>query len=116
MLRMKISDLEKSRLTTAIGIVFDYDERWLEFFYSHTNGELRLSPDKLVSEARCFSHGEQVLLKVALDLFTNGHRASISEILDTLDWENLLRVLLGMMVMRDVSAEDLACVGSCYEG
>lgn len=110
------TDLERSRLNQAIGLVFGYDERWLDFFYSHKDGELRSEPDELISESRCFSRGEQILIKVALDLWMDGHRASISEIVNALDWTNLNRVLLAIMKIRDISAEDLVDVGSQYEG
>lgn len=110
------SDLEKSRLNTAIGILFNYDERWLDFFYSHKGGGLRCEPTELIAEASCFSRGEQIMIKVALDLWTNDHRASISEIIEYLDWINLNRVLLAIMTMRDITVEDLADAGSRYEG
>ena len=110
------SDLQKSRLDTAIGILFDYDERWINFFYSHKGGELRRGPHELIAEASCFSRGEQIMIKVALDLWTDDCRASISEIIEYLDWINLNRVLLAIMTMRDVAIEDLVDAGSRYEG
>jgi hypothetical protein len=109
------SDLERSRLSQAIGLVFDFDERWLEFFYSHKGGELRCEPADLLAEVGCFSRGEQVMIKVALDLWTDGNRASVSEIVGNLDWTNLNRVLLAIMTMRDVTIEDLADASSQYE-
>lgn len=110
------SDLEQSRLCTAIGIVFGFEERWLEFFYSHKIGELRASPQDLLTEARCFSRGEQIMIKVALDFWTDGHHASVSEMINSLDWESLSRVLLAIMTIRDVTAQDIIEIGSRYEG
>lgn len=110
------SDLEKSRLNTAIGILFDYDERWIHFLYSHKGSSLRCEPAELIAEARGFSRGEQIIIKVALDLWTNDHRTSISEIVEHLDWANLIRVLLAIMMVRDISTEDLADAGFRYEG
>ncbi len=103
-----MSDLEKSRLNHAIGIIFNFDERWIHFFYSHKGGNLRCEPETLIAESMCFSRGEQIMVKVALDLWTDGDRASLSEIINFLDWENLNRVLLAIMTMRDVTPEDLA--------
>lgn len=109
------SDLEQSHLTQAIGIIFDYDERWLEFFYSHKGGGLRCEPEILIAESACFSRGEQIIIKVALDLWTEGQRANLSEILNCLDWAHLNRVLLAIMKMRDVTPEDLFDFRAQYE-
>lgn len=108
------SDLEKSRLITAIGIIFNHDERWLDFFYSHKGGDLRCAPDELIAESRCFSRGEQIMIKVALDLWTGGNHVGISQIIDHLDWTNVIRVLVALMMMRDITAEDLIDVGCLY--
>lgn len=109
------SGLEKSRLNQAIGIIFDYDEHWLEFFYAHKGGGLRCEPEILIAESGCFSRGERLMIKVALDLWTEGNQASISEIMNSLDWQNLNRVLLAIMTLRDVSPEDLADARDRYE-
>ncbi len=109
------TDLERNRVCHAIGIIFDYDERWLEFFYSHKGGGLRADPEELIAESRCFSSGEKVMIKVALDLWADSHQASLSEIINSLDWANLNRVLLAIMTMRDVTVDDLTEFGSSYE-
>ena len=110
------SCLSQSLLNQAIGILFDYDERWFEFFYSHKGGSLRLEPDELLRESRCFSRGEQVMIRIALDFWSDGRYAGLSEIVDELDWVNLTRVLIAIMKVRDVSTEDLIELGSRYEG
>lgn len=109
-----ISDLEKGRLNTAIGIIFNYDERWLDFLYSHKDGDLRCPPDELMAEASCFSRGEQIMIKVALDLWVGGNYVCISQLIEHLDWTNLTRVLVAIMTMRDISANDLIEIGSIY--
>ncbi len=112
---LKTSCLENTKLITAIGLIFSFDEHWLNFFYSHKNGRLRLEPAEMLMEARCLSSGEQIMIKVALDLWTHGNYASLSSIAETLDWEKLTRVLLAIMTLRDISIDDLVEIKSIYE-
>lgn len=109
------SCLWQSSLHSAIGILFSNDEHWLDFFYFHKGGGLRLEPQELIAESRCFSRGEQLMIRVALDLWTDGSYVSLAEILNTLDFENLNRVLLAIMTVRDVSIEDIVDVDCHYE-
>lgn len=105
------SPLEQSLINKAIGILFQFDERWFGFFYSHKGGGLRLCPEELIEESHCFGRGEQLLVRVALDLWTEGTRVSISEILSVADYETLNRILLAIMAAREVSIEDLSGAG-----
>lgn len=109
------SCLENTKLITAVGLIFSFDEHWLNFFYSHQNAGLRLGPEEMLMEARCFSSGEQIMIRVALDLWTHGSYASLSSVAETLDWENLTRVLLAIMTLRDISIDDLLEIKAIYE-
>lgn len=108
------SDLEQCVLSRAIGIIFNNDERWLDFFYSHKGGDLRLAPEELIQEARCFSRGEQILIRVALELWSGANYVGISQIVEHLDWTNLTRVLVAIMTLRDITANELIEIGHLY--
>ncbi len=115
MLKKKRTALELSVLVSAIGIIFNYDEHWLEFFYSHKSGELRLSPEDLLLEAVCYSGSEQVLIKAALDLWTGEAYTNLAEIIEGLDSEDFQRVMLAILAVREISIEDLDEMRLRYE-
>lgn len=110
-----MSDLKQSRLCRAIGLIFDYDEHWLNFFFSHKRAELRESPAEMIKEACCYSHGEQIKIRVALDLWTMQNHVSIAEIVETLDFDNLCRVVLAIIMIREISVCNLEELQSQYE-
>lgn len=109
------SDLEQSLLSSAIGLIFDFDEHWLNFFFSHKRVELRAPPHELIQEAGCFSHGEQIKIRAALDLWTGQGHVSIAELVEVLDFENLLRVILAILAVREITICDLDDLRSRYE-
>lgn len=107
MWKKETSSLGQSLLSNAVGLIFNYDEHWLTFLYSHKNGEMRASPHELIKDACCYSHGEQIKIRVALDLLTGHGHVTIAELVDVLDFENLLRVILAIMMVRDIAPCDL---------
>lgn len=106
-MKHNLSPLQQSLLNNAIGILFQFDEWWFGFFYSHKGGGLRLCPEELIEESHCFSRSEQLLVRVALDLWADENRVSISEILRVADYETFNRILLAIMAARELSITGL---------
>ena len=111
----QMSQLEINLRARAVAIVFNFEERWLEFFFSHKVCELRLSPGDLLREANCFNRSERILVKVALDLWTGRRYVSIGEVVEVLDFDNFVRVILAAITLREVGLEDLDDMRSRYE-
>ncbi|MGK5086132.1 hypothetical protein WDW86_01105 [Bdellovibrionota bacterium FG-2] len=101
------SCLFPSHRISAIGKVFNWDERWSYFFFSPKNPQLRLPPEQLLSEAACFSHEERILIQIALDLWCEQGNAKISDCLEILDDDAFLRVISALVAFRELTLEDL---------
>ncbi len=111
----EISVLERSLLTTAIGTIFNNETQWMEFLFSHKAPELRLPPEDLIGEAACFSRGEQIKIRVALDLWTGLGNASIADVVEGLDYNSFLCVVRSILILREVCLGDLEDFRSRYE-
>lgn len=85
----------------AIRIVFAKYPELLKFLFDQNKPELRKPPAQIIKEARGFSSGQYVLIKVAIDIW-NGSTcyAKINEILYTLDPDNFSNVILALTKLR----------------
>ncbi len=114
-MKKKRTDLELSVVRSAIGIIFNHDEYWLGFFYSHKHCELRLSHQELLAEALCYSPSQQVMIKTALDLWTECGYTNLIELIKDLDHEDLMRAMLALLAVREITLQDLDDMRLSYE-
>jgi hypothetical protein len=91
----------------AITTVFGGDEHWHQFLFSHKKPELRLTPEELLAESLGFSHGERILIQVALDLWSEQGKARLTDLLEVLDEDAFLRVIAALLQFRELTLEDL---------
>jgi len=101
------SCLFQSLQIRAISKLFGNDEYWLYFFFAPNKPELRLPPAEILAEAACFSHGERVLVQIALEIWCEQGDAKIGDLLDILDEESFLRCLGAFLDYRELSVRDL---------
>lgn len=80
--------------------LFDSNEHLMEFFFDPEKPRLKKRAGILKEDAWCFSHGEQILIRTALEFWSGSGHVFIWELLETLDDENLKRVLRGMAELR----------------
>jgi hypothetical protein len=78
----------------------------LEYLFDHKKAELKAPASVLIKEAGAFSHGEQVLIKAAIDLWNSEGQCYFREIIDVLDYKNMLNFLNATCQVRDIN-EDL---------
>jgi len=71
----------------------------IDFMFHPTRAALRAEPKTLHREARCFSSGEQILVRVAIDLWGNLDHVKLSE-LGRLDSSNFQRVIAAFSRIR----------------
>ena len=97
----------------AIHALFGSDERLLQFLFHHKMAELRAEPIELIEQARAFSHGEFLLVQVAIDLWCDQGGSRLSELLSTLDDSILMRLMRAIAIMRGwlEVEEALECCG-----
>lgn len=81
------------RLFLLIEQIFSNHPQLLEFFFDKSQPRIRFEPLDMIKEAGCFSSGEQVLIRVALDMWSCSGNAKVWQLLETLDHENFSNVL-----------------------
>ena len=101
------SCLFPSLRSSAIERIFAGDEHWNQFLFSHKNPELRLPPEDLLAESVCFSHGERILIQVALDLWSEQGKTRLTDLIEVLDEEAFLRVIAALLHFRELAMDDL---------
>lgn len=88
-------------------MIFSGDEHWNQFLFSHKKPELRLPPEELLEEAACFSHGEQILIQVALDIWGEQGKTRLTDLIEILDEDAFLRVIAALLHFRELTVDDL---------
>ena len=88
------------RLFLAISQVFNKHPYLLEFLFDSHEPRLRLIPDELLGESAYLSAGEDLLVRVALDLWSGSGHAHVWELIEILDDGNLLNVVRALRFLR----------------
>jgi hypothetical protein len=76
----------------------------VDFLFRSDKPELHSSPDVLRKAAKGFSTGERILIRVALDIWSDSGDAKISD-LDHLDPDSFKNVLLGLFISHGFSTK-----------
>ena len=93
------------RLAEVMNLIFKNHPEKLEFLFHPTSPELRDRPELLLQESRAFSGGEQILIRVGLDLWTGQVEVKLWDIIQRLDQSNYQNVLLGLRLLRPFDPE-----------
>lgn len=104
---LSASCLYPSLRINAIGAHFDWNEHWMHFLFSHKAQELGAAPAELLSQSASFSHGEQLMVRIALDIWSSQGKAQVSNLLDVLDDDTFLRMISSLLHFRELSRDDL---------
>ncbi|MBX9767152.1 MAG: hypothetical protein K2X47_07770 [Bdellovibrionales bacterium] len=84
----------------AISLLFRSHPELLDFLFDKRRARLRLSPVEMLDGLRGFSGGEQVLIRVAMDLWSGCGNTKLSRMLETLDDESLNNVLNVLRILK----------------
>ncbi|MBP7859964.1 hypothetical protein KA001_03340 [Patescibacteria group bacterium] len=84
----------------AIKIVFGNHKYLLEEFFDSKKPALRHPPDVLLKRMQSGSRGEFILIKVALDIWSESGGASVNDILNHLDDDNFHNICLAFSKLR----------------
>jgi len=98
-----ITGLQLNAKIAAIHWLLSNDERFIEFLFSHKKPELRAPSDELLSEARCFSRGEQLLIQVAIDFWSREGDAKLSDLLDAWDDDRWRAFIDGVIRLKELA-------------
>lgn len=89
------------RMIGAIQVVFKNHQNLSRFFFEDSMKKIRFRPDEMRFRARDLSSGEQVLIRIGLDIWSASGDAKIWEVLEILDKQNFLTVLRGLLMIKD---------------
>ena len=78
----------------------------LDYLFHPYRAKLNAAPKVIIKDAASFSHGEQLLIKAAIDLWSYDGKASLGEVITSLDYNNMLNLLNALCYARDIN-EDL---------
>lgn len=86
----KDADPSAKQLFQAIATIFERDERLMSFFFEKERPRMRMRAGLLREEAWRLSEEEQLLIRVALDIWSGSGHVQIWELLEEWDqaqWE-----------------------------
>ena len=100
MFRWENATKTDARLLKCISQVFAKHPYLLKFLFEPDRPRLRLIAEDLLTESRDMSSGEDLLVRVALDLWSGSGEAHVWELIEILDDQNLLNVVGGIRFLR----------------
>src|ERR1700722_5325782 len=91
--KLKTETKTDQRLLEVIGHMFCKHLYLLDFFFDPNEPRLRRLPEELLKESAVMSSGEDLLVRLALDLWSGSGDARVWELIEILDEENFIYVL-----------------------
>jgi hypothetical protein len=88
----------------AISLVFHNHPELLEFFFEKDQPRIRFVAEDMRREAAGFSDGQQILIRVALDMWSGSGNAKIWQVLEGLDDANFSNCLRALGFLRGISS------------
>lgn len=85
---------------SVIAVIFRNHPNLLRFFFEERRPRIRHKPMELRAQAAGFSSGEQLLIRVALDVWSGSGNAKIWQLIETLDPDNMCNVLEALAKLR----------------
>lgn len=92
-------DSDKQTFKT-INILFSKHPYLLKFFFDPNKPRIKYEPLKMIRASYGMSSGEQVLIKIALDIWSGGGNAKVCQILETLDDANFINAINALILTR----------------
>jgi hypothetical protein len=92
----------------CISLLLDYDQRLIDFIFDPARPRIRKRAAILIEDAWAFSHGEQLLIRAALDLWSGSGHLQLWEMLETWDdasWARFVRAIAEYRRLDEVIGE-----------
>ena len=107
MLQWTKTNRHEARMEEALCLIFRNHPKLLEFLFDRTSPKLRQPVEQLQFEAGVYSCGEQILIRVALDLWNGSGEVTLWDLVGRLDVRNYQNVVRGLVSLRRIEDEDL---------
>jgi hypothetical protein len=100
MIYWKQATYDERRLLKAISLVLGKHPNLLLFVFEKERPRLRELPEILLEKSAAFSASEDLLVRVALDLWSGSGDAHVWEIIEYLDYDSLDNLIEGLRFCR----------------
>jgi len=89
------------KLLYAIARLFRNRAGLLDFFFHSTQSKLSASPEKIRKMARAFCSGDEFLVRLALDIWSQDGGINFNEIYQKVDDDNFYNIIATLGYLRD---------------
>jgi hypothetical protein len=93
------------RMMETLNIIFVGHSKLLEFLFAREKAVLLQEPAFLMESAYGYSSGEQILIRVALDLWNSSGDVKLWHIIECLDDDTYENVLTGLRHLRRIDPD-----------
>lgn len=110
-----LSGLGQTHLIRCISILLDNDEDMLRFIFSHKDRALRCASKILIEEASTFHIGEQLKVRVALDLWNRRGAARFADLLTEWEHDDWIKFICSIVEFYEITDDVIAALEKRYE-
>ena len=97
----------KTPIYLAIDMIFRSNPGLKTYMFGQDKFRLRAEPEDIIENASGLSSGQQILLRIALDLWSGSGKTDLYDLLTTLDEENFINFLEALLIMRGLKTKQL---------
>lgn len=105
MLNWQGAGRHEGRMQEVLNLIFQKHSRFLGFLFDQERPRLRQDPKWLLEEAGGFSTGEQILIRIGMDLWNGSGHVRLWDVIERLDEENYHSVLAGLRHLRPIEED-----------
>ena len=105
MLKWQRPGRHEMRMMETLNIIFAGHNKLLQFLFDEDVAKLRHEPELLLTSACGFSSGEQILIRIALDLWSGSGGVKLWHIIESLDDTTYEGVLAGLRHLRQINPD-----------
>lgn len=85
-------------LFQIISVALERHPYLIDLIFNTDRPETQLSTEELIQSSCCYSSGEKILIRVALDLWNSTGKAKLGDIINSLDPDNFKNVLYAISI------------------
>lgn len=105
MLNWQKTGRHELRMMESLNIIFAGHSKLLQFLFDDESARLADEPELLLAWARSFSSGEQILIRIGLDLWNGSGDIKLWHIIESLDDTTYENVLIGLRHLRRIDMD-----------
>lgn len=94
------ADDSDKQIFNSINILFSKHPYLLKFFFDSNKPRIKLEPIEMIRASYGMSSGEQLLIKIALYIWSGSGNAKVYQILETLDEGNFTNTINALILAR----------------